>query len=134
MLNCAARSLQADVAVGGAATGYGAAGAAANVQGGQASTSTTATTQLTVDPWELGKTYPNLNAKVGQTITWKWTNGPHGVFRIPSNTCPTVRSPLEVGLVLAGSAQCSLSTRQRAARRLLQTRILAPALKPALVL
>ncbi|KAH7623155.1 hypothetical protein Ndes2526B_g01570 [Nannochloris sp. 'desiccata'] len=43
---------------------------------------------LAIDPWRLGQQYPEQTASVGDVITFKWS-GNHGVYRIPSGSCPS---------------------------------------------
>ena len=44
---------------------------------------------VTIDPWTLGQNYAEKTATVGSTITFTWTAGTHGVYRIPDKNCPT---------------------------------------------
>jgi hypothetical protein len=47
---------------------------------------------ITIDPWRLGQKYPNQSASVGDSIYFKWT-GTHGVYEIPSSSCPSDFKP-----------------------------------------
>lgn len=43
---------------------------------------------LTIDPWTLGQNFADRTASVGDTVTFTWDQGNHGVYRIPSGECP----------------------------------------------
>jgi plastocyanin len=44
---------------------------------------------LTIDPWTLGQNFADRTASVGDTITFTWNKGLHGVYLIPSGDCPS---------------------------------------------
>jgi plastocyanin len=50
------------------------------------------TETITIDPWKLGQTYPEQKASVNDSIKFVW-KGTHGVFKIPSGTCPSDFTP-----------------------------------------
>ena len=67
------------------ATGGGTAAA-----GGGATSSTGGGKTLTISPWILGQNFADQTASVGDTIQFSWpANEFHGVYRIPSGTCPS---------------------------------------------
>ena len=50
------------------------------------------TDTIAVNPWKLNQKYADQTAKVGDIIAFTWT-GNHGVFKIPSGTCPDTFTP-----------------------------------------
>lgn len=49
-----------------------------------------------MDPWTLGENYNGtFTAAVNSPIRFNIVNGPHGVYRIPSDDCAGISDPLE---------------------------------------
>ncbi|EIE26336.1 hypothetical protein COCSUDRAFT_58873 [Coccomyxa subellipsoidea C-169] len=68
---------------GNTATAQATATATASVGGGQI---------YAIDPWSLGKSYAPLTVAASSRIRFNW-NSRHGVYRIPSGSCPSSFSP-----------------------------------------
>ena len=44
---------------------------------------------IEINPWVLGRTYPEETASVGNTITFTWPEAVHGLYRLPTADCPS---------------------------------------------
>ncbi|EIE26338.1 hypothetical protein COCSUDRAFT_39457 [Coccomyxa subellipsoidea C-169] len=42
----------------------------------------------TIDPWDYGNLYPDINVTAGTALRFVWHNTAHGVTQIPSRICP----------------------------------------------
>jgi len=74
---------------GGGALGTGGGGAFDTSGSGAFDTSGGGGGDITIDPWTLGQNFADRTASVGDTITFTWDSGRHGVYRIPSGNCPS---------------------------------------------
>jgi plastocyanin len=89
----------------GATTGMtgGGGGGETGTTGGTMTTGGTTTTttgggggggsgSFTIDPWMLGQNYGDRTASVGDTATFVWQQGTHGLYRLSTADCPSTFS------------------------------------------
>jgi plastocyanin len=88
-LNNVGRTLQQGYVGVGGGGGYGGSGGPFDMTGPQTTTTAGGGGSFTIDPWALGQNYADRQVSVGDTATFSWTQGTHGVFLLIGSSCPS---------------------------------------------